>query len=79
MAMRATYIIDVEGTLRHMSINDLPVGRDVNEIIRLVEAFQFADKYGEVCPASWAPGKTSIVPEADNPKTQDYFKKVHGK
>lgn len=51
--MRATYIIDSNGILRHMSINDLPVGRNIDEILRLVKAFQYTDKSGEVCPAHW--------------------------
>jgi len=53
--MRATYIIDSDGVLRHMSINDLPVGRNIDEILRLVKAFQYSDKSGEVCPAQWQP------------------------
>ena len=53
VTFRATYIIDKEGTLRHISMNDLPVGRNVDEILRLVKAFQYTDEYGEVCPASW--------------------------
>ena len=73
VSMRATYIIDDKGILRHMSINDLPVGRDVDEVIRLVKAFQHTDEYGEVCPASWKPGKASMVPEAE--KAAEYFEK----
>jgi len=76
-AMRATYIIDSEGILRHMSMNDLPVGRDVDEVLRLVEAFQHADKYGEVCPASWKPGKSTMKADAESAKTKDYFENVH--
>ena len=53
VAYRATYIIDKEGILRHISISDLPVGRSVDEVIRLVKAFQYTDEFGEVCPASW--------------------------
>jgi alkyl hydroperoxide reductase subunit AhpC len=48
--MRGTFIIDAKGILRHSSINDLPVGRNVDEILRLVEAFQWTDEYGDVCP-----------------------------
>ena len=64
VAMRATYIIDAKGILRHMSINDLPVGRNVDEFYRLVQAFQYADEFGEVCPASWKPGKPTMLPDA---------------
>jgi len=53
VALRATYIIDKTGTIRHISMNDLPVGRSVDEILRLVKAFQYVEEFGEVCPASW--------------------------
>lgn len=61
LAFRANFIIDPEGILRHISVNDLPVGRNIDETFRLVEAFQFAAKYGEVCPAKWKPGKATIA------------------
>ena len=51
VALRATYIIDGEGILRHMSMNDLPVGRNVDEVLRLVQGYQYVDQHGEVCPA----------------------------
>ncbi len=79
VAFRATYIIDGNGILRHMSVNDLPVGRNAEEIYRLVEAFQFTDKYGEVCPASWKPGKPTMQANPDSEKTQQYWEKEHGK
>jgi alkyl hydroperoxide reductase subunit AhpC len=69
VSLRATYIIDSKGVLRHMSLNDLPVGRDVKEVLRLVEAFQFSDKYGEVCPASWKPGKPTMEANPESKKT----------
>ena len=53
VAFRATFIIDGAGILRHKSISDLPVGRNVDETLRLVRAFQHTDIHGEVCPASW--------------------------
>ena len=62
VAFRATYIIDGNGVLRHISMNDLPVGRDVDETLRLVQAFQYTDLHGEVCPASWKPGKATMKP-----------------
>jgi|TARA_B110000305_G_C19235569_1_gene537341 alkyl hydroperoxide reductase subunit AhpC len=77
VAFRATYIIDGNGILRHMSINDLPVGRNAEEVIRLVSAFQYTDEYGEVCPASWKKGDATMVPETDNAKTADYFEKAN--
>jgi alkyl hydroperoxide reductase subunit AhpC len=51
VAFRGTYIIDKSGIVRHISISDLPVGRNVDETLRLVKAFQYTDEFGEVCPA----------------------------
>jgi alkyl hydroperoxide reductase subunit AhpC len=58
-----------------MSINDLPVGRSVDETLRLVKAFQFVDKHGEVCPADWKPDSPTIKP--DPVKSKEYFNKVN--
>eukprot|EP00823_Brevimastigomonas_motovehiculus_P002658 TRINITY_DN15_c0_g3_i1.p1 TRINITY_DN15_c0_g3~~TRINITY_DN15_c0_g3_i1.p1 ORF type:complete len:208 (-),score=26.36 TRINITY_DN15_c0_g3_i1:159-782(-) len=60
---RATYIIDKQGILRHISMNDPPVGRSVDEVYRLVQAAQYVDKYGEVCPSNWKPGDKTIDPK----------------
>ena len=79
VAFRATYIIDGNGILRHKAINDLPVGRDANEYIRLVQAFQYTDEYGEVCPAGWKPGAATMVPNPDSKKTEEFWEKEHGK
>ncbi|KAK6635621.1 FAD-dependent monooxygenase prx3 [Polyplax serrata] len=68
-SLRGLFIIDGKGTIRHMSVNDLPVGRSVEEVLRLVKAFQFNDKHGEVCPASWQPDKESIKPNVKDSKT----------
>ena len=74
VCMRATYIIDCEGKLRHMQMNDLPVGRNVNEILRLVEAFQYTDEYGEVCPSQWKQkGDPTMEADDESAKTQKYF------
>ena len=54
--LRALFIIAPDGVLRQITVNDLPVGRNVDEIVRLVKAFQFTDLHGEVCPANWQPG-----------------------
>ena len=72
VSFRATYIIDGNGILRHMCINDLPVGRNADEYIRLVQAFQFTDKYGEVCPANWRPGKKTM--KADVSGNDEFWK-----
>ncbi|MCM8651653.1 hypothetical protein MZO44_16340, partial [Lactiplantibacillus sp. E932] len=61
------------GILRQITINDLPVGRSVDETLRLVQAFQHTDKYGEVCPAGWKPGSDTIVPDVQ--KSKEFFSK----
>ncbi|ODV82592.1 hypothetical protein CANARDRAFT_123268 [[Candida] arabinofermentans NRRL YB-2248] len=73
VALRGIFLIDPKGTLRQITINDLPVGRNVDESLRLLEAFQFTEKYGEVCPANWTQGSDTIVPEVDGSKK--YFSK----
>ena len=76
VTMRATYIIDKQGVLRHMQINDLPVGRNAAEILRLVEAFQYTDEYGEVCPSTWkGKGDPTMVPDDEAAKTKEFFEK----
>ncbi|MFT6054135.1 MAG: alkyl hydroperoxide reductase subunit AhpC [Roseivirga sp.] len=57
---RATYLIDEEGTVFHEGINHMPLGRNVQEYLRLVDAFTHVQKNGEVCPANWEEGKTSM-------------------
>uniref|UniRef100_F7DVI5 thioredoxin-dependent peroxiredoxin n=1 Tax=Ornithorhynchus anatinus TaxID=9258 RepID=F7DVI5_ORNAN len=61
--LRGLFIIDDKGVLRQITMNDLPVGRSVDETLRLVQAFQYTDKHGEVCPAGWKPGSETIRPE----------------
>ncbi|XP_022109849.1 peroxiredoxin-like [Acanthaster planci] len=73
VSFRGLFIIDNKGILRQITINDLPVGRSVDETLRLVQAFQFTDKHGEVCPAGWRPGAETIKPDVK--KSQDYFSK----
>lgn len=78
--LRGTYIIDDKGILRHMQVNDRPVGRNVEETLRLVQAFKFTDEHGEVCPATWKKkGDKTMVPEQNDKKTLDYFSEVHDK
>jgi len=72
---RGLFIINPEGIIRQITINDPPVGRNVDEILRLVHAFQYTDKHGEVCPANWIPGAATMVP--DPVKSKEYFSK-HG-
>jgi peroxiredoxin (alkyl hydroperoxide reductase subunit C) len=61
---RATYLIDEEGTVFHEGVNHMPVGRNVNEFLRLVDAYAHVQKNGEVCPANWEEGKTAMAPNA---------------
>lgn len=73
--LRGLFIIDDKGVIRHITLNDYPVGRSVDEALRLVKAFQFTDKHGEVCPAGWQPGSATIK---DDPiKKLEYFSKVN--
>jgi len=75
IALRGLFIIDPAGILRQMSVNDLPVGRSVDETLRLIKAFQFVEKHGEVCPANWTPDSPTIKPD---PKASlEYFDKVN--
>jgi alkyl hydroperoxide reductase subunit AhpC len=61
VSLRGTFIIDGNNVIRHSSINDLPVGRNVDEVLRLVKAYQHVDKFGEVCPAKWKPGDKTVI------------------
>lgn len=71
VAFRGLFIINPEGVLQQITINNMPVGRSVNETLRLVKAFQFTDEHGEVCPANWQPGSKTIIPDAT--KSMEYF------
>ncbi|XP_035895052.1 peroxiredoxin-2 [Anopheles stephensi] len=78
ISLRGLFIIDPNGVVRQITINDLPVGRSVDETLRLIKAFQFVEKHGEVCPANWEP-KTNAATIKPNPKdSREYFEK-HGK
>ena len=70
---RATYIIDPKGIIRHISMNDTPVGRSVDEVMRLVQAFQFTDEHGDVCPSNWKPGRKAMKPKPGDPELKKYF------
>ncbi|XP_072934912.1 peroxiredoxin-2-like [Epargyreus clarus] len=76
-ALRGLFIIDGKGVLRHMSVNDLPVGRSVDETLRLVKAFQFADKHGEVCPANWNPETNANTIKPSPKESKEYFEKAN--
>ncbi|KAF6258246.1 thioredoxin-like protein [Scenedesmus sp. NREL 46B-D3] len=75
IALRGLFIINPDGIIQQITINDLPIGRSVDETLRLVQAIQFHAKYGEVCPANWKPGDKTII--ADPERSLDYFEKAH--
>jgi len=62
VAMRGTFIIDPSGVVRHMVVNDEPLGRNIDEVIRMVEAYQFFKENGQVCPAGWDKNKKAFKP-----------------
>jgi peroxiredoxin (alkyl hydroperoxide reductase subunit C) len=65
VALRASFLIDKEGVVRHQVVNDLPLGRNVDEMLRVVDALQFHEQHGEVCPAGWHKGEDGMKPTAD--------------
>lgn len=75
VALRGLFIINPKGVLVQVTVNDLPVGRSVDETLRLIKAFQFVEKHGEVCPANWEPNSPTIKPDPKGSKT--YFESVN--
>ncbi len=65
IALRGLFLIDREGIVRHQVVNDLPLGRSVDEALRVLHALQFTEKYGDVCPANWKKGDDAIKPTAE--------------
>lgn len=65
VALRASFLIDKSGVVQHQVVNNLPLGREVDEMLRLVEALQFTEEHGEVCPAGWRKGKPGMKPTAE--------------
>ena len=61
VAYRATFLIDKEGVVRNQVVNDLPLGRSIDEALRIVDALQYHEKNGEVCPANWEEGKDAMT------------------
>jgi peroxiredoxin (alkyl hydroperoxide reductase subunit C) len=61
VAFRGSFLIDKNGTVRHQVVNDLPLGRNVDEMLRMVDALQFTEEHGEVCPAGWNKGKPGMT------------------
>lgn len=65
VALRGTFLIDRDGLVRHQIVNDLPLGRNVDEALRMVDALQFHEEYGEVCPAGWKKGEKGMKATGD--------------
>ncbi|QDT68432.1 putative peroxiredoxin [Planctomycetes bacterium MalM25] len=71
IALRGLFLIDQKGVVRHQVVNDLPLGRSVDEAIRMVMALQYFEQNGEVCPANWKEGAATIKPDVE--KSKSYF------
>jgi peroxiredoxin (alkyl hydroperoxide reductase subunit C) len=65
ISMRGTFIIDEDFRLRHMHVNDLPIGRNVDEVLRILDAVDYHRENGEVCPAGWSKGKEAMNPSSE--------------
>ena len=75
VALRGLFLVDKEGVVRHQLVNDLPLGRNVDEALRVIDALQFHETHGEVCPANWRPGDDAMKPTPEG--VADYLSK-HG-
>lgn len=76
ISLRGLFLIDKEGVVRHELVNDLPLGRNVDEAIRILDALQFTEEHGEVCPANWKPGEDAMTPTAEG--VAEYLAKNYG-
>jgi alkyl hydroperoxide reductase subunit AhpC len=72
VALRGLFVIDTGGIIRHITVNDLPLGRNVDEVLRVLDAVQHYEQHGEVCPANWKKGDLGLDPK----KPAEYFAKV---
>jgi peroxiredoxin (alkyl hydroperoxide reductase subunit C) len=73
VSLRGLFLIDKEGIVRHELVNDLPLGRNVDEALRVIDALQFFEKHGDVCPANWRPGEDAMKPTPEG--VADYLSK----
>lgn len=73
VSLRGLFLIDKEGIIRHAVVNDLPLGRNVEEALRMVDALQFFEAHGDVCPANWKPGEEAMKPTPEG--VADYLQK----
>ncbi|MCO6442201.1 MAG: peroxiredoxin [Nitrococcus mobilis] len=64
VALRASFLVDQQGIVQHQVVNNLPLGRSVDEMLRIVDALQFTEEHGEVCPAGWQKGRPGMKPNA---------------
>jgi len=64
IALRGSFLIDKAGIVQHQVVNNLPLGRNVDEMLRMIDALQFTEEHGEVCPAGWNKGDKAMVPDA---------------
>lgn len=71
IAYRGLFLIDLKGTVRHALVNDLPLGRNIDEALRMVDALQFFEQHGEVCPANWSRGQRGM--KATNAGVAEYL------
>lgn len=71
IALRGAFLIDKEGVVRQQTVNDLPLGRNIDEFVRLVEALRYTEEHGEVCPANWKKGEKAM--KADQSGLKNYF------
>ncbi|MGD9649575.1 MAG: peroxiredoxin [Dongiaceae bacterium] len=65
LCLRATFIIDKIGVVRYQAVHDLPIGRNIDEILRTIDALQHHEQTGYVCPANWSKGKEAVKPDVD--------------
>jgi peroxiredoxin 2/4 len=65
MAYRGLFLIDMNGMVQHQVVNNFPLGRSIDEVLRMIDALQFSEKHGEVCPADWRQGKEALKPTHD--------------
>jgi peroxiredoxin (alkyl hydroperoxide reductase subunit C) len=77
VALRGSFLIDKDGTVRHAVVNDLPLGRNIDEMIRMVDTMLFTNEHGEVCPAGWNKGDTGMKPTTEG--VADYLANNEGK
>ncbi len=74
VAFRGLFLIDKNGVIQHMVVNNMPLGRSVDETLRMIDALTHFEQHGEVCPIDWKPGKATIIPDTE--KSKEFFRKT---